>query len=940
MYLPIKTWRQCTLLLCLFALGGVAQLVPSEESTETWRTKKKAEWSYSNVFDLSGALSSLLLSPAVQPIWNESGSVWPLGLECIHDTGCSMLSQISNRITRTLKDPIVQLKENRPDSAKPQTCQVLTRESERDGAGKKSTYVPARGTRDGAWMGFTTLSLLNNIMSEGMQQMSRIYMGLMEEALDFAYSIISATAAAFLNLVSLTLDNMFWVGSFTTRMIVNIPGCVVNITHGVVEAASWKWLTETNAFLDFLGWTPAAARWTGSLFWSIAIGVRQIAANVVHWTAQTGSWSVSNVSPVMVALTVGTFEGICFSRSLLGKIAVAVGSLGADIVHSSVQTAMWVISQATPTMIALWGWGLDGVWWIGSLASNMVKDVAKLSCNIVHISLQTALWALTTATPTFVAVIEAGVGGTCWILSLTGNIMFRIGHLGGSFVHGAIQTSVVIISTAGLGGGMHGICCLVWSLTGGILDLATNIVRGAAQTAHLILSSATPHIFDFVLWAFDGVCCIGSFATGVLIQMGQMMMPIISHMMGLMKAGIIWGGVQTARWCVSTATPAIVDLLGWVRVGAWWIGSVIGSMLIGVGYPGSGIAHASLQISSWIITGPVPFIFSVSGVLFGGAVDIICWIGMQFGRAAIGAGNLGASILYHDYEGQPQKDSTSPDKLFLSFLFFFFCFGLVPMWYQWVTTRSAPGGKPSSRSRHQGAIATSASGCHWHQGAIATSAHRSAGSGGIPRYWTLKTSGSAGFQLCDNSRFLANTAQDWLRNSEHQGCACRGRLQSAVVKKVARVENMILFTKYLNKKKELGIRRSEAGSIRQPAFASRGEDLWLFHGTTKESALSIAKCGFQLFKARDGLYGRGIYFSDSACKSDQYTRGENPKVVLLCRVALGRRYEARGQEKQPPAGYHSIFAGNSTANNRSQIHNEYVIFDSDQAYPEYIVEYS
>ena len=47
----------------------------------------------------------------------------------------------------------------------------------------------------------------------------------------------------------------------------------------------------------------------------------------------------------------------------------------------------------------------------------------------------------------------------------------------------------------------------------------------------------------------------------------------------------------------------------------------------------------------------------------------------------------------------------------------------------------------------------------------------------------------------------------------------------------------------------------------------------LFHGTNKTDPLVIAKCqeGLDIKYARDGLYGRGIYFADNSQYSFNYS---------------------------------------------------------------------
>ena len=132
-------------------------------------------------------------------------------------------------------------------------------------------------------------------------------------------------------------------------------------------------------------------------------------------------------------------------------------------------------------------------------------------------------------------------------------------------------------------------------------------------------------------------------------------------------------------------------------------------------------------------------------------------------------------------------------------------------------------------------------------------------------------------------------------------------------------------------------------------------ELLLFHGTDHKTALTIAQHGFDERVADlKGLYGAGSYFADASCKSNQYaSRSSTPQgehVLLLCRVLMGWAFPTTSQHKQerrPPANpavgpnrpYDSIFAESGVGRGGQQEHNEYVVFDRSQVYPEYILHY-
>ena len=72
--------------------------------------------------------------------------------------------------------------------------------------------------------------------------------------------------------------------------------------------------------------------------------------------------------------------------------------------------------------------------------------------------------------------------------------------------------------------------------------------------------------------------------------------------------------------------------------------------------------------------------------------------------------------------------------------------------------------------------------------------------------------------------------------------------------------------------------------------------------------------------------------------------------MLLSRVTMGSAYHTAKKhvdERRPPDNpgtpgrpFDAIFARSGTANGGLQQHNEYVVFASAQAYPEYVITYT
>eukprot|EP00927_Polykrikos_kofoidii_P040025 TRINITY_DN34297_c0_g1_i1.p1 TRINITY_DN34297_c0_g1~~TRINITY_DN34297_c0_g1_i1.p1 ORF type:complete len:1174 (+),score=175.13 TRINITY_DN34297_c0_g1_i1:138-3659(+) len=138
----------------------------------------------------------------------------------------------------------------------------------------------------------------------------------------------------------------------------------------------------------------------------------------------------------------------------------------------------------------------------------------------------------------------------------------------------------------------------------------------------------------------------------------------------------------------------------------------------------------------------------------------------------------------------------------------------------------------------------------------------------------------------------------------------------------------------------------------QELLDSRLNEVFLFHGTSCDAARSIAYDDFHLDMAgsvHGDAFGRGIYFAENCLKCDEYTV-EAPRhhefaglrPLLLCRVLLGRvlietdRDVAWCVRSAMEGSCDSIIADRKAAVGTFR---EFVIFDQDQVYTEYILWY-
>lgn len=112
----------------------------------------------------------------------------------------------------------------------------------------------------------------------------------------------------------------------------------------------------------------------------------------------------------------------------------------------------------------------------------------------------------------------------------------------------------------------------------------------------------------------------------------------------------------------------------------------------------------------------------------------------------------------------------------------------------------------------------------------------------------------------------------------------------------------------------------------------------LFHGSSETDPNEIieSNIGYDVNFSRIGLWGRGIYFAESASYADNYAFrfrfGE--RCIFLSQVFIGDScYLAEDREIiSPPTNYHSV-EGEKNGN------TIYVLYDNSLAYPSYLITY-
>ena len=228
----------------------------------------------------------------------------------------------------------------------------------------------------------------------------------------------------------------------------------------------------------------------------------------------------------------------------------------------------------------------------------------------------------------------------------------------------------------------------------------------------------------------------------------------------------------------------------------------------------------------------------------------------------------------------------------------------------------------------------------------------------VPAYWKNKT----GYHR-EPSAFVKEALHRFMVCS---AACCNAVASKAQVVSVERIENEHLWQMYQTRKSILrkGLAASSVPKLAsktkwRPNIPSAQEldadmnEFYLFHCTSATKAGIIAEHGFdQRVSKLGGRYGAGNYFASNACKSHQYSEpspGSGIRVMLVCRVVMGLPYCAASLHKNarrapdnpetPGRPFDSVFAEAGVIANGDKSHNEYVIYDQSQVYPEYVVHY-
>lgn len=113
---------------------------------------------------------------------------------------------------------------------------------------------------------------------------------------------------------------------------------------------------------------------------------------------------------------------------------------------------------------------------------------------------------------------------------------------------------------------------------------------------------------------------------------------------------------------------------------------------------------------------------------------------------------------------------------------------------------------------------------------------------------------------------------------------------------------------------------------------SRSNEVWLFHGTSVDIYHVLLQHGYDnRIASVKGLFGAGFYLADNICKSNEY---------IPCPQCSGNTVFADRTckcQNQAMIPYDGVMVEAGTIQHFH--HREIILYEKDQAYPEYIVQF-
>ncbi|XP_068694759.1 zinc finger CCCH-type antiviral protein 1-like isoform X2 [Montipora foliosa] len=158
--------------------------------------------------------------------------------------------------------------------------------------------------------------------------------------------------------------------------------------------------------------------------------------------------------------------------------------------------------------------------------------------------------------------------------------------------------------------------------------------------------------------------------------------------------------------------------------------------------------------------------------------------------------------------------------------------------------------------------------------------------------------------------------------------------KSVEILRIERVQNSFMWEKYQRKKENMSAERKAPINEKQ-----------LFHGTSPNAVEAICKQNFdwRLHGKNATKYGEGSYFALNSSYSDSYASQDDnsSQFMFVAKVLVGSYTKGESSYRRPPAKNPSNPASDlyDCCVDNTGSPSIFVVFDTDQFYPEYIIEY-
>uniref|UniRef100_H3CSH7 Poly (ADP-ribose) polymerase family, member 12a n=1 Tax=Tetraodon nigroviridis TaxID=99883 RepID=H3CSH7_TETNG len=194
----------------------------------------------------------------------------------------------------------------------------------------------------------------------------------------------------------------------------------------------------------------------------------------------------------------------------------------------------------------------------------------------------------------------------------------------------------------------------------------------------------------------------------------------------------------------------------------------------------------------------------------------------------------------------------------------------------------------------------------------------------LPQYWDKNDHPGCDYKLIQLSKSAEYNRIETL---------FKRTMPNSTIHQIQRIQNPSLWRVFEWQKEQM-TKKNEGKSVNQ---------LYLFHGTDESLVEAICEQNFdwRVCGTHGTVYGKGSYFAKDASYSDQYSRisSRRNKIMFVALVLVGDSTQGRSSYVRPPP------KGNSKAFYDSCVNSEsnpsiYVIFEKQQIYPEYLINYS